>query len=406
MLWKTAIVGFTLYSVVIEAFVVQKDFQVQSSDAKLTTLQLAARYGYRVEAHEVETDDGYQLEVHRITGSGSTLYDKRLPPVFLMHGLLASSADWLLIGAGNALAYQLSDLGYDVWLGNARGNRYSRKHKKYTPNMDRFWNFSWHEIGVYDVPAMIDCVLNVTGKEKLHYLGHSQGSTTFFVMASIRPEFNDKIILMQALAPVAYMDYVKSPLLSYFVRHMGVISTIIELFGLAEFKPISRVTLELAKLVCPSSQVNTLCTNILFLLAGADPEQVDPRIIPILLGHIPAGSSTRQLMHYGQEMLSGQFRQYDHGKIKNCFVYGRAEPPVYNLTDVTAPVALHYGANDYLAQEGDVQRLAKELPNLVECFRIESDAFNHMDFLIAKDVNKLLYDRLISNIEKYSNEED
>lgn len=127
-------------------------------------------------------------------------------------------------------------------------------------------------------------------------------------------------------------------------------------------------------------------------------------MIPILLGHIPAGSSTKQLIHFGQEVQSAQFRQFDYGKLKNIFVYNQPEPPAYNLTDVTAPIILHYGANDYLTHEKDVQRLAKQLPNLVENHLIEMNLFNHMDFLIAKDAKQLLYDTVIDNIEKYNNE--
>lgn len=103
-------------------------------------------------------------------------------------------------------------------MGNARGNVYSRKHVSYDPDgsrsdRERFWTFSWHEIGVIDIPAMIDYVLESTNQTKLFYIGHSQGTTSFFVMCSERPEYNEKIKMMHALAPVAYMNNAISPVL-------------------------------------------------------------------------------------------------------------------------------------------------------------------------------------------------
>lgn len=112
--------------------------------------------------------------------------------------------------------YILAEEGYDVWMGNARGNYYSRRHISLNPDSfisTQFWKFSWDEIGNIDLPAMIDFSLRRSGQKKLHYIGHSQGSTAFFVMTSLRPEYNQKIISMQALAPVAYMGHNKNPLL-------------------------------------------------------------------------------------------------------------------------------------------------------------------------------------------------
>ncbi|CAG2066964.1 unnamed protein product, partial [Timema podura] len=109
----------------------------------------------------------------------------------------------------------LADLGYDVWLGNIRGNFYSRKHVTLSPDKPKFWNFSMHEMGLYDVPAMIDHILLTTGQDKIFYVGHSMGTTMFYMMASSRPEYNSKIRLMIALAPVVYFHELKFPLLQF-----------------------------------------------------------------------------------------------------------------------------------------------------------------------------------------------
>jgi hypothetical protein len=70
--------------------------------------------------------------------------------------------------------YILSDAGYDVWLGNARGNRYSKAHKTLSSDQQEFWNFSWQEIGEIDLPTVIDYILKLTIQTKLQYIGHSQ----------------------------------------------------------------------------------------------------------------------------------------------------------------------------------------------------------------------------------------
>lgn len=171
-----------------------------------------------METHTVTTKDGYILELHRMPGKRGWPLPKRKQPVFLMHGLLASSSCWVIMRPEKSLAYKLADMGYDVWMGNARGTHYSRKHTRLNPDGRRsqrkaYWDFSWHEIGAVDLPLMIDYVLGVTNYEKLHYIGHSQGTTSFWVMASELPHYNDKILSMQALAPVAFMSNMRSPLI-------------------------------------------------------------------------------------------------------------------------------------------------------------------------------------------------
>lgn len=89
--------------------------------------------------------------MHRIPYSPRNGPGERKQPVFLMHGLLDSSSTWVIMRPENGLAYLLADLGYDVWMGNARGNRYSRRHVARDPDGRRsdrrqFWEFSWHEV--------------------------------------------------------------------------------------------------------------------------------------------------------------------------------------------------------------------------------------------------------------------
>ena len=67
-------------------------------------------------------------------------------------------------------------------------------------------------MGVYDLPAVFDYVLEVTGQPDLYYAGHSMGTTMFFICMAERPEYNSRIRLMSALAPVSYVGHMTSPL--------------------------------------------------------------------------------------------------------------------------------------------------------------------------------------------------
>lgn len=55
-----------------------------------------------METHELETEDGYLITVHRIPG-GKLSKDAHKTPILLMHGLMSSSVDWIINGPGKAL---------------------------------------------------------------------------------------------------------------------------------------------------------------------------------------------------------------------------------------------------------------------------------------------------------------
>ena len=59
----------------------------------------------------------------------------------------------------------VANAGFDVWIGNSRGTQFS----KVFDDQD----FSWEEMGKYDLPAVTKFIKKKTGVEKMTYIGYS-----------------------------------------------------------------------------------------------------------------------------------------------------------------------------------------------------------------------------------------
>ncbi|XP_047505398.1 lipase 3-like [Pieris napi] len=366
------------------------------SQRRLTTAERIALTGRRSEVHFVTTDDGYVLTVFRIPGTRG--------PILLMHGILDTSDTWVLRG-NNSLAMTLANLGYDVWLGNCRGNYYSKDHVKLNATSDAevYWNFSFHEIGYYDLPATIDLVLKKTGVEKLNTIGHSQGTTIFFVMGSLRPEYNDKVNVLLALAPVAYLQNVPPPL-SLIIKvapELVAALTLVKQYYLLGDSPSGEVT----RSICnnPLHGYPVCAYGVVFPIVGTDAEEYTPAIHYEAFNYYPDNGSVKTLDHFAQVSLRRQFAQYDNGPLDNLKLYGTTSPPKYDLSKVKMPVALLCGANDKLSTLDDVALLRAALPNVIQYTVLNRKRANHVDLVWGKTMEKYLFPDILEILTRYEN---
>jgi lysosomal acid lipase/cholesteryl ester hydrolase len=126
----------------------------------------------------VHTKDGYYLTAFRIMNKDDKERGIKRPVVFMQHGVTDYAFGWIMHYPEMSPAFQLSRAGYDVWLGNQRGCKFSNKHDFYDSKTDKeYWDFSFFEIGEYDAPAFVDYVRAHTGVDKISWMGHSQGTT-------------------------------------------------------------------------------------------------------------------------------------------------------------------------------------------------------------------------------------
>lgn len=340
--------------------------------------------------------------MHRIPhGHDSSTTNKRV--VFLWHGNLCSSADWIITGATHGLGYILADEGYDVWMGNARGNLESRNHSVLNPDKDAaFWDFSFHEMGTIDLPTMIDYVLEQTGQDSLLHVGHSQGTTTFYTMTSELPQYNAKVRAHISLASMSFMNHMTSPLLQVMAYWSGNIAILTGFLGINEFSPTNDFLTLVGGAMCGDGDLTQVyCTNSLFALCGFSPLEMNATILPVLMGHTPAGCSVKQFLHYSQLIVTGTFRQYDYG-IENFVKYGTLTPPAYDLSAITTPIHIFYSYNDWLSAVIDVSRLCDAMGNAcTEMYLVSDYTFNHLDYIYGIHAPEFVYKKLIDVLANY-----
>ncbi|XP_050754839.1 lysosomal acid lipase/cholesteryl ester hydrolase isoform X5 [Gymnogyps californianus] len=318
-------------------------------ETNMNISQIITFRGYPSEEYEVTTEDGYILSVNRIPygRKGRERSKGPRPAVFLQHGLLADASNWITNLDYNSLGFMLADAGYDVWLGNSRGNTWSRKHTRFTVKQEEFWVFSFDEMAKYDIPASVDFILKKTGQEQVFYVGHSQGTTMAFIAFSTLPQLAKKIKMFFALAPVATVKFASSPLVK-----LGVWNSLM------------------------MSRVDVYST------------------------HCPAGTSVQNMIHWSQAVKTGELKAYDWGsKAANMAHYNQSTPPFYKIKEMTVPTAVWTGEQDWLADPKDVAMLLTQITNLV--YHKTIPEWEHLDFIWGLDAPYRMYNEIINMIRKY-----
>lgn len=363
--------------------------RLENPDLVLSVPSIITLNGYHCDTHTV-ISQGYLLNIHRIPTSktGGSISKKT---VLLQHGIFASSADWIINGPEKSLAYVLADAGYDVWMANIRGNRYSKEHAWYKQNTKEYWNFSWNEVAYFDVPAIIDYIRNMKGEDtQIAYIGHSMGTTILFTMLSLRPEYNDKLVVGLALAPEVFISNMESPMKSLASMASNVAFTEM-LHGSYEYIPKNSFFGQM-NTMCKVQHMDTyVCSNIVFYLCGEDEEQFNKTLLPVFLSNLGTGTSLKTVLHMSQMILSGKFQQFDYGFADgNRRIYGSPTPPEYDLSKVKLNITLFWAQNDLLSNEKDVRKLHDMLPSTTKMYLVPFPKFNHIDYLWARDAPTLV----------------
>lgn len=364
----------------------------------LNVSQLIQQQGFPVEEYSVVTSDGFVLAMQRIP-HGRTMSTAGKPAVLLQHGLLDASSTFVLNDASESLAFILADAGYDVWLGNNRGNVYSDRHVHYNTSDAAFWAWSFDELARYDVPAMIEFVLQVTGQPSLSWIGHSRGTQQIFAAALSGVEAVAKINTFIGLAPVTFVFNQKSRLLHALAELHG--DELTQRIGVHDFffRDNDWLRHHLPQL-CDACSV--CCAKVDQAIFGKSTSLNNSRL-DVYNGHFPDGTSTQEIVHFAQLVRKNSFEMFDFGTKGNLVHYNQSTPPAYDLNTwkQTFPVYLFTGGADVLADPIDVARIVDAMTSArVLAGHVHVDKYAHMDFTWAEDANSLIYPQVLEALSK------
>ncbi|KAK6336219.1 cholesterol esterase [Orbilia brochopaga] len=365
-------------------------------------IEMCAIWGYTAEEHIVQTKDGYLLGLHRIPRAKDEEKPKRGEEgrkkrgvVYLHHGLMMNSEVWVCnLQPEKCLPFVLAEQGYDVWLGNNRGNKYSKK-SIYTNSQDTsFWNFSIDEFALHDIPDSISYILLTTKAESISYVGFSQGTAQAFAALSIHPDLNEIIDVFVALAPAMSPKGLYNSVVDALVKASP--DVIFLFFGR---RSLLSSTMFWQSILYPPIFVSAIDMSLKFLFNWTGRNISLPQKLAAY-AHLYSLTSVKALVHWFQIIRNKSFQMYDDDlQLSMGWGYGRSFYKVarFPTRNISAPVVLVYGGSDSLV---DIEVMLRELPRHTVAKKIPH--YEHLDFLWGEENDRLVIPHVLEALEVYS----
>ncbi|KAI9168546.1 cholesterol esterase [Blastocladiella emersonii ATCC 22665] len=312
------------------------------------------------------------------------------PVVLLWHGFMMCSDVWVC-SRTNSLAFMLVEEGYDVWLGNNRGNKYSFKHATMSAKSEEFWNFSLDEY-THDLANTVDYILQQTGQRSLVYVGFSQGTAQLFAALSCNPQLNDKIRIGCCLAPTGKPHDLRNSFITSLVKSTP--SVLYLIFGRKSAIPS---VLFWKNVFSPWVWVQLL-DFFMHLLFNWTLSEIDFDEKLVLYRHLYSTASIKSVVHWFQ-IIRGGFAMFDDDpSARPWSTHALTHVPAhYPLKNITTPIALFYGAKDTLS---DLPFLLASLPRPVFVLKVED--YEHLDCLWASSAHEILFPGVLGVIRHFA----
>ena len=355
--------------------------------------------GLDLEEETVTTEDRYVNTMWRLTSKDPN--NRNGKSVIMQHGLLDGAFTFLIL-AEDSLPKKLCDEGYVVYLPYIRGTQFSRSHLDYDSGLtSKYWDFSFDHMAAYDVPANINFVKNRDGVEKVYYIGHSQGSLTFFLAYMNNPEFMEKnIAKFIALGTVPNVNNAPHFLIKLFDK-----SKILNLIPVKNFLTLPKEVGQVFVPLC-TSKAKFLCNSILSLAFSGTHEtgRIDyDRLGKNIFLYEPGGTSLQNMKHWIQIYKAKRAQKYDYGLVENLKHYGQTTPPVYDLKKMkgySIPSLMTISDADPFANPQDTLDFVDNIENKKVVNILSLTNYNHIDYFWADSAVQEIFPKVMNFLDE------
>jgi pimeloyl-ACP methyl ester carboxylesterase len=354
-----------------------------------------AKLGLNLEEETIQTDDRYLNSMWRLTSKDEN--NRNGKSVIMQHGLLDGGFTFLIL-AEDSLPKKLCDEGYVVYLPYIRGTQFSRGHLDYDSSLNsKYWEFSFDHIAQYDVPANIKFVKQRDNVEKVYYIGHSQGTLTFFLAYMDDPEFmENNVAKFVALGTVPNVNNAPHFLITLFEK-----SHILDLIPVKNFLTFPK---EVGQIFVPfcTSKAKVLCNKILSLAFGGFHEtgRIDyERLGKNIFLYEPGGTSLQNMKHWIQIHKAKRAQKYDFGLLENIKKYGQPTPPIYDLKKMkkySIPSLMTTSDADPFANPQDTLDFIDNIENKNIVNILSLTNYNHIDYFWADSAITEIFSKVLN----------
>ena len=349
-------------------------------------------FGHKLEEHQVITEDGYILTLWHLAPNSPLNKNK---VVYFQHGFTCTA--WVFFQMEkNSLPFLLVEQGYDVWLGNSRGTIFSLDHmsKNYKKANGDYWDFSMDENVIYDLPASIEYVKQVTGAIKINYIGHSQGTTIFFMLYMHNPSYIEssinKFIGLGTVPNIAYSKSLPMFILDKIYEVLKMVKPLTKAIG---FSDNQRSILSGACEKAPH-----LCLNAFEKLASIIPTNRAKieRLFPFLY-YYPGGTSSNTVLHWSQIYKEKKLvffnKDYnDESEVK--------EYDTKNIKKWKIKSLIQRSDGDTFSSFDDVTEFYEEIENKSLIKLIDTPNYGHTDDLVADSALDEVYIPVLNYLDE------